>query len=246
MTTATEVKERPIPFSTLMVKAIKNTAADPQERRPIDAAQPWKWQTRRLVDWEPIEPGLNLTFSGLELGFYNTSNPNTGWVLRSRDGRGSWNDRTRHVRCRYGVAGDRLWVQEKFAFGKGYDAQPSVGKRVKPTDVPKYAKIHYDADGPKPEWAGLWWPGRFMTRARSRFLLEVTKVRIERLHAITEEDAKAEGIAPFPKDPEGDCWTDGLHRTAYQFLWNSLHGWSGEHCWDKNPWVWVIEFRRIA
>jgi hypothetical protein len=78
----------------------------------------------------------------------------------------------------------------------------------------------------------------------SRITLELTDVRAERLHDITEEDARAEGVTPFRKDPEGDCWSDGTHRTAFEFLWNEIHGWS-PNAWEQNPWVWRLAFRRI-
>jgi hypothetical protein len=83
-----------------------------------------------------------------------------------------------------------------------------------------------------------------MPRWASRITLEVTGVRVERLQDITEEDAAREGVAPFIKDPEGDCWTDGKHRTAFSYLWNEINGWSPDS-FASNPFVWVIDFKRI-
>jgi hypothetical protein len=70
------------------------------------------------------------------------------------------------------------------------------------------------------------------------------------LQSISEEDAKAEGVEPFPHDPEGDCWTDGKHRTAFEYLWGEIHGFPGEKrgvgkSWIENPWLWCVSFRRV-
>lgn len=83
-----------------------------------------------------------------------------------------------------------------------------------------------------------------MPRWASRITLDVFAIRVERLQDITEEDAKAEGVKPITYDPGGDCWTDGKHRTAFNFLWNEINGWN-PNSWDSNPWVWVVSFRRV-
>lgn len=73
-------------------------------------------------------------------------------------------------------------------------------------------------------------------------------MRVERLTAISEEDARAEGIIdggclncgePEPcgcANPEPDA-TD-----AFAYLWQSIYG---QESWNANPWVWVIEFERV-
>jgi len=82
-----------------------------------------------------------------------------------------------------------------------------------------------------------------MPKWAARIWLEVTGVRIERVQDISEEDAKAEGV-PFPHDPTGDRWTDGKYRTAFEYLWNEIHGWN-PNAWDSNPWVFVISFKKV-
>lgn len=89
-----------------------------------------------------------------------------------------------------------------------------------------------------------WRPSIHMPRWASRILLEVVSVRVERLQEITEDDAVREGVTPFRANPEGDCWTDGKHRTAFNYLWNEINGWS-PNSFDSNPWVWRVEFRRV-
>jgi hypothetical protein len=86
-----------------------------------------------------------------------------------------------------------------------------------------------------------WRPGIFMPRSLSRITLEITAIRCERLHDITAVDARREGIqipAPtiIPAEFDHDCVC------AFAKIWRSING---ENSWDENPWVWVIEFRRI-
>ncbi len=73
----------------------------------------------------------------------------------------------------------------------------------------------------------------FMPRRFSRILLEITAVRVERLQEISEADAKAEGVDP------AECCHAYYH--GYRKLWESING-AGS--WDRNDWVWVIEFAR--
>ncbi len=88
-----------------------------------------------------------------------------------------------------------------------------------------------------------------MPRWASRILLEITNVRVERLNDISECDARAEGVPPagslLPDHP-GTFLTPkrdfAMAKVAFQRLWESIYG---EESWNANPWVWVIEFKRI-
>ena len=90
-----------------------------------------------------------------------------------------------------------------------------------------------------------------MPRWASRITLEVTGVRVERLHDISEEDARAEGIGQFdvPDGPAAGRWygEPGAESrepiVAFARLWDSVNGTS--HPWPSNCWVWAITFRRI-
>lgn len=123
----------------------------------------------------------------------------------------------------------------------------------------------YRADG-EAVWAGdddgggddrsAWKPSIHMPRAASRILLEITDVRVERLQNITEQQAQAEGIVGVPFRPD-DGWPictgymvgpddgkTGLETTAakaFAGLWDSVGG-----DWSANPWVWVVEFKRVT
>lgn len=88
-------------------------------------------------------------------------------------------------------------------------------------------------------------PSLHMPRWASRITLEVTGVRVERLQEISEADARAEGLSTAP----GGWWSgaDGqagaTPRAAFALLWNSING---ADSWNENPWVWVVEFRRVG
>jgi len=112
-----------------------------------------------------------------------------------------------------------------------------------------------------------------MPRWASRILLEVTDVRVERLQDINDEQAQAEGMVytdfglqerpgrasidggktfhPLkPQQAPGWHAGDATHpdqcldraRWAFANLWEKING---ENSWDANPWVWVVEFKRI-
>jgi hypothetical protein len=64
--------------------------------------------------------------------------------------------------------------------------------------------------------------------------LEVVSVRVERLQNISEDDALAEGITLVER---GTSPVDQFNK-----LWESING---PGSWEANPWVWVVEFKRI-
>jgi len=140
--------------------------------------------------------------------------------------------------CPYGQPGDRLWVRETFA--AWWDT--ATGKR---THV-----MGYRADINDPDWDGFgaddpWWldakwePSIHMPRNFSRITLEITGVRVERLQDISEEDAKAEGVERHAPA----CVVGRPYRVPYSVLWESING---PGSWDANPWVWVVEFKRVT
>lgn len=138
------------------------------------------------------------------------------------------------VRCPYGLPGDRLWLRESYRLCAEADA-------VKARETDAAYRVWYEADAPHQPGEGKLRPGIFMPRWASRFTLEVSGVRVERLCAISEADAIAEGSQEPSLVPIiGACWTE---RDAYAKLWESING---PGSWDANPWVWVVEFRQVT
>jgi len=137
------------------------------------------------------------------------------------------------LKCPYQV-GDRLWVKEAWAAESKFDW-------TKPSKISADSEIFYLADGWDFRYAvGKTRPPIHMPRWASRILLEITRVRAERLQDISEEDAKAEGVEAIYTEIEGITW----YRPAFTRLWNSLNAKRG-YGWEVNPFVWVIEFRRV-
>ena len=100
--------------------------------------------------------------------------------------------------------------------------------------------IWYRADND--EWLQdheSWRTPLFMPRWASRITLEITGLRVERLQDITEEDAVTEGLPPREQTGFDTA------RYRYHILWDSLNAKRG-YAWDSNPWVWVIEFKRLS
>ncbi|EAA7245970.1 hypothetical protein FNH63_22785 [Salmonella enterica subsp. salamae] len=127
--------------------------------------------------------------------------------------------------CPFGEVGDRIWVRETFC---------AVPDHEEPAGC---SALLYAADGNGPY--GKWTPSIHMPRWASRLTLEITGVRVERLNAISEEDAQAEGVQPA-------CYEitppEAAYRVSFGEVWRSIYG---EESWAANPWVWVIEFKRV-
>lgn len=163
-------------------------------------------------------------------------------------------------KCPYGELGDRLWVREAFA----YSVIDPEG--LPPEDDPENYDIIYRSTYQQGGWwtdgegnaiKAPWKPSIHMPRWASRITLEITGVRVERLQDISEEDARSEGIAMRQisnGDPRTGCrdvfglscddnaWASSASQ-AYKDLWESI---KGPGSWESNPWVWVVEFKRVS
>jgi hypothetical protein len=247
------MKERPILFSAPMVRAIL-------EGR--------KTQTRRAVKPPPpsMEAVHTRTGTGFSLFTDHHSTPDLfrvgGPVSVVRDlcGQAEW-------RCPYGAPGDRLWVRETWrteelaeeeegeipAGSDGVRFQADGGFQViqdTQTASDVWVQQH---NAPSSARGTKWRPSIHMPRWASRITLEVTGVRVERVRDISEEDAKAEGAdgcvaghgpvseAELRADP--GFWHPRFYRDGFADLWRSING---DESWDANPWVWVVEFRRLS
>lgn len=244
------MKERGMIFNSEMVRAI------------LDGR---KTQTRRIMKVQPESNQL-----GLLLITDSTKHSDIGkyhWAESNATGN--------HVRSKlfsspFGAVGERIWVRETWATlgnedGCYVDWEDNLCKgdersaawiyrascEQRPGDYGLWSipdDAYWKPHTKEHKFEGAWRPSIHMPRWASRILLEITDVRVERLNAISEEDARAEGIIdggclncgePEPcgcANPEPDA-TD-----AFAYLWQSIYG---QDNWNANPWVWVIEFKRV-
>ena len=221
------MRERPILFSAPMVRAI------------LDGR---KTQTRRIV--KPV---------GRDVDFVLVQQAGGWWPYRSDDGESLF----RTVRagtklyqhetpfsCPFGEVGDRLWVRET-----GWERPERTPKMMR-DGADTWERYYYDADGYTDLEAEQFKaqgfkrrPSIHMPRRASRITLEVTGVRVERLRDISNEDARAEGVLPQYAE---ECVRLGHPYNAtdlFRQLWASINGLGS---WNENPFVWVVEFRRIS
>ncbi|WP_374557707.1 hypothetical protein [Aquitalea pelogenes] len=244
------IKERPIPFSAPMVRAL------------LDGT---KTQTRRVVKIHPSDDAFVLLDRG------------TGWwPYRSDDGESEvMNDgNERPYTCPYGQPGNRLWVRETCRaeeLESGLDGvrylADSHFRPINDTPGDAIQWMHMNAYGAR-DGANV--PSIHMPRWASRILLEIVSVRVERLKEISEADADAEGCERLDSErtdrdmklcptcggtglhavlggnggviPDCDCRDCDTYVKRYKHLWEAING---PGSWDENPWVWVVEFKIV-
>jgi hypothetical protein len=161
--------------------------------------------------------------------------------------------------CPYGKPGERLWVRETWlpdpdADHEAWDEHTDTyfswsGCGSKIDGVPPGLRTPEHCIY-REGWKGsalMWRPSIHMPRWASRILLEVTHVQVERLNAITADQALAEGIQPF-WDDNGFHVEDGKHYAdnPVESLASFWHSINGTNSWEANPWVWVVEFKRVT
>jgi len=211
------MKEKPILFSAPMVRAILEGS---------------KTQTRRVVKPNPIH----------DCGLSNIENTNLwSYTLCDQD----W-------KCPYGTPGDRLWVRETW----GYADHPGCVKDEILYRADESTEFANQCEPKKDRYR--WKPSIHMFRKDSRIDLLIKDIRVERLQDITEEDAGAEGVEEFTKDgvgfkyglggwhwsyKTGEPYMCRTRKIAFENLWDSING--KKHPWDSNPWLWVVEFKKI-
>ncbi len=146
--------------------------------------------------------------------------------------------------CPYGVSGDRLWVRERALYWTGgvggttavcYQDEARLPKLLE--DAERVAAIKQrDAEANAIFGNWRWRPSIHMPRWASRITLEIVSVRVERLNEINLHDAFAEGCP-------ADCGGHADSGDWFEWLWNSIN--ADKHPWDSNPWVWVVEFKKL-
>ncbi|HIF6270009.1 TPA: hypothetical protein ACX3KD_004989 [Raoultella ornithinolytica] len=193
-----------------------------------------KTQTRRIMAPQPADDIERSAFP----------NPDAiGWKSSLKHKYGST---TAHF-CPFGAIGDRIWVRETFrVHSRATDVATLVYKASERNSWTEQTHRVPVAVCNKPATPEKWTPSLHMPRWASRILLEITDVRVERINSISQEDAQAEGLEltgwrPTYSDPD----SGGEVMTPYDNfaeLWSSIYG---DESWQANPWVWVIEFKRV-
>ncbi|WP_410176051.1 hypothetical protein [Klebsiella variicola] len=216
--------ERGMIFNAEMVRAILD-GRKTQTRRPI------KWKQTRFTEIGEREDGSKWP-----------------WSEDAEHACDFWHP------CPFGAVGDRIWVRETWgvvshAFSDDglmidwVPDRPTTAIHEMPFGNGYYSGYAiYAADGDftwgdddgYEDGRSCWKPSIHMPRAASRILLEITDVRVERLRSMSQDDARAEGVIAASGPMEA-----GL---AFRELWDSIYG---EESWKANPWVWVIEFKRV-
>lgn len=221
------MKARPILFNTEMVQAIIGGR---------------KSQTRKVVKYaeHPVVIG------------YEPNGPHGWWMGKAKSEAVIQQYISTFpftIKCPFGVVGDQLWVKENWRISdacEGWsmdDSQPCRGwidykaGGDKEVTAPDFNSVE---DLLPEDWDWDFLPIEYFSAKRmpswaSRILLEITKIRIERLQDISEEDATAEGMVADD---------DYCAEQYYSIYWNKKHGWK-ENGWNANPWVWVIEFKVV-
>lgn len=227
------MKERGMIFNAEMVRAI------------LDGR---KTQTRRVMN---VQPESN------QFGLLHI----TSSTKRSDIGKYHWaesNATGNHVRsklfsCPFGAVGDRIWIRESF-FPAPLEMQYTPPRKTMwniayrdGVQMEKLAPVEYN---PLIYNYERWTPSIHMPRWASRITLEITNVGVQRLQSISPNDAAHEGLVRLPATGrycinQGDqyfCAASHDAREVFSWLWESIYG---ADSWKANPWVWVIEFKRV-
>jgi len=161
--------------------------------------------------------------------------------------------------CPYGEPGDRLYVKEGFGIGGARLIDPTVNYRADGGQKPLIGHASPDTwsiagnrhevnDADLLAVKDGWISALFMPKWAARTWLKLTDVRIERLQDISEEDALAEGPGGGAKylgcyDQTSTYWKLPAPIANFGRLWDEING--KTHPWSSNPWVWVLDFRRV-
>ena len=148
------------------------------------------------------------------------------------------------IKCPYGQIGDVLWVRETTEADHEFHNCALYSKYSADNEHVLYSECEDE------EYNGTvahWWysrdvcPSIHMPKWASRIKLKITDIRVEQLQSISTSDIKAEGIQQrFPK--VNDEHTPKILFGQWMELWQYVYG---AESWNQNPWVWVIEFKRI-
>lgn len=217
------MKERPILFSAPMVRAL------------LDGS---KTQTRRVMKPQP-EPVPHRP------GDYQWPCNAFQSMVSVSDTRAPGAHGMAGDACPYGAHGDHLWVRETW-YCDHFEVQK--GPYLEVPEARELLVYRADSERPYEAEQPVWRPSIHMPRWTSRILLEIVSVRVERLNDCSEVDALAEGVKAESCDHVrlsceeiGCCGPTA--KGMYAALWDQING---AGAWAVNPWVWVVEFKRVT
>lgn len=239
----TQLKERPVVLTTEEVNAV--LAGDKtQHRVPVDA-----------------DHSISLTYHSLEAG---GASPERLDALPFDCPFGNVGDRlwVQEDFIPDPPAGHDAWEDEDSV--TNYSQWDGCGSKL--SEIPNRLRtsehVIYKAGRDDPD-SMMWFNALQMRKWASRLLLEITDIRIERVQDISEDDALSMGLSRLTKDsgrtykyglPDKDGfpgnddygwhWSewDADHKVAFARYWESMQG---KGAWDRNDWVWVIEFKKV-
>lgn len=224
------MKARPILFSAEMILAL--LAGRKGQTRRIAKAIPSDATLATAADW-------NASRADPRMRPFEEWGPKRGcFVVRDAEGL------IAAYPCPYGVPGDLLWVRETHAIVGTVDPGWVL---YRASGYENECRRHR-FDSPPPESEITWKPSIHMPRWASRLTLRITNIRLERLHQISEADARAEGVLYVPG--HGDITPFELRsdpgysnylncRMGFEALWERVNG---PDSWARNDWVWVVGF----
>jgi len=233
MDTSKQPKERPILFSAPMVRAIL------EDRKTV---------TRRAVKGFqiPTEDTAIPVGDRQRWSAIGQKDPRYGFCVFGSTEAECAKELEQYAPCPYGKPGDRLWVRETteadYANGAVLSRYAADGEPV----------LYASCGDPEYNGSVAHWnyprksrPSIHMPRWASRILLEITAVRVERLQDISRADIRAEGLQCPPELASDDVSPNyrDWYPAAWRELWESING---ADSWTTNPWVWVVEFKRVT
>ena len=230
------MKERPIIFNAEMVRAMLD-GRKTQTRRLVP-----EWQLPKLTKQDPGDDPDSRWMAVAQ------RHPRWGFGVFGATEESCAAQLTESL-CPFGSCDDRLWVRETTEV----DEETSDILCLSRYSADK-APVLYSGDPADPYTGSIaHWnyprpvrPSIHMPRDASRIDLIITNAHVQRLNDISESEAMEEGVPPAGRLAQGSYLTPkgdfATAKVAFQRLWESIYG---EESWRSNPWVWVIEFKRV-
>ena len=190
-----------------------------------------KTQTRRMITPQPVDSVENLMFCG-------------NIVFRTRDEY----DELIFINPKYEV-GEKVYLKEPYIlyqeeYQESKTSQSGIQYAYKFGNHLSIEEITGKSDS-------KWKNKLFMPESAARHSIEITGVRAERLQDISEEDCFKEGI-------EEVIWKGKILKSS-KYYFNGYESYdtpieayaelidriNGNGIWERNPWVWVYDFKLV-